>query len=482
MSRTKLKNEEITVTIESYVFEGKGLARHRNTLPDGTEKDLVIFVDHAYPGDTAVVEIRKKKKNYFEAVIRELITPSPYRQTARCKYFGVCGGCRQQDMVYEQQTKFKHEQVVNLFTWQGGFSDFEILDIVPAPSEFYYRNKMEFTFARKRWLTRDEIQGDAQFSDALFAGLHVPGVYDKVIDIEECFLQSRESNAILNYSRDFFLKKGIPAYTTSDHTGFLRNLVIRQTGNTNQLMVNMVTAGENPELMGEYSGYIRALVPEITTIVNNINLGKASVAVGEYEIVIYGPGYIEDVIGHCRFRISSNSFFQTNTRQAERLYAIAREFAGIKKSDVVYDLYCGAGTISLYVAEDAKEVYGFEASASSIKDAAVNQQINNNSNTRFFESNLYKSFLPEVEGNNLPKPDILITDPPRNGMHTTTVEDILKLKPGKIVYISCNPATQVRDIKLLAEGGYKLQKIQPVDMFPHTYHIENVALLKKYEI
>ncbi|MBV6513777.1 MAG: 23S rRNA (uracil-C(5))-methyltransferase RlmCD [Ignavibacteriaceae bacterium] len=478
MSRTKLKNELITVTIESYVFEGKGLARHRNITAEGEEKDLVIFVDHAYPGDTAVVEIRKKKKNYYEAVIRELITPSPYRQTARCSYFGVCGGCRQQDMIYSQQVKFKHEQVVNLFERQGGFSGFEILDIVPAPSEFYYRNKMEFTFARKRWLTRDEIQGDAQFDEALFAGLHVPGVYDKVIDINECFLQSPESNAILNYSRDFFLKKGIPAYTTSDHTGFLRNLVIRQTGNTDQLMVNLVTAGENPELMQEYSVYIRELVPGITTIVNNINRGKATVATGEYEIVIYGPGYIEDEIGHCRFRISSNSFFQTNTKQAERLYAIAREFAGIKKSDVVYDLYCGAGTISLYVAGDAKEVYGFEASSSAIKDAAVNQQINRNSNTRFFESNLYKSFLPEVEGNALPKPDILITDPPRNGMHTTTVEDILKLKPGKIVYISCNPATQVRDIKLLAEGGYKLKKIQPVDMFPHTYHIENVALLK----
>lgn len=478
MSRTKLKHELITVTIESYVFEGKGLARHRNISAEGEEKDLVIFVDHAYPGDTAVVEIRKKKKNYYEAEIHELITPSPFRQAARCKYFGVCGGCRQQDMVYEQQTKFKHEQVVNLFTRQGGFSDFEILDIVPAPTEFYYRNKMEFTFARKRWLSREEIQGDVQFSDALFAGLHVPGVYDKVIDIDECFLQSPESNAILNHSRDFFLKKNIPAYTTSDHTGFLRNLVIRQTGNTGQLMVNLVTAGENSELMREYSVYIRELVPKITTIVNNIHTGKASVAVGEYEIVIFGPGYIEDEIGHCRFRISSNSFFQTNTKQAERLYAIAREFAGIKKSDVVYDLYCGAGTISLYVAGDAKEVYGFEASSSAIKDAAVNQQINKNSNTRFFESNLYKSFLPEVAENNLAKPDILITDPPRNGMHTNTVEDILKLRPGRIVYISCNPATQVRDIKLLKEGGYKLEKIQPVDMFPHTYHIENVALLK----
>lgn len=478
MSRTKLKHELITVTIESYVFEGKGLARHRNISAEGEEKDLVIFVDHAYPGDTAVVEIRKKKKNYYEAEIHELITPSPFRQAARCKYFGVCGGCRQQDMVYEQQTKFKHEQVVNLFTRQGGFSDFEILDIVPAPTEFYYRNKMEFTFARKRWLSREEIQGDVQFSDALFAGLHVPGVYDKVIDIDECFLQSPESNAILNHSRDFFLKKNIPAYTTSDHTGFLRNLVIRQTGNTGQLMVNLVTAGENSELMREYSVYIRELVPKITTIVNNIHTGKASVAVGEYEIVVFGPGYIEDEIGHCRFRISSNSFFQTNTKQAERLYAIAREFAGIKKSDVVYDLYCGAGTISLYVAGDAKEVYGFEASSSAIKDAAVNQQINKNSNTRFFESNLYKSFLPEVAENNLAKPDILITDPPRNGMHTNTVEDILKLRPGRIVYISCNPATQVRDIKLLKEGGYKLEKIQPVDMFPHTYHIENVALLK----
>lgn len=473
------KKEILTLTIDKYVFEGKGLARHANTLPDGTQKEMVIFVQHAYPGDVAEVEVRKKKKNFYEAVIKRLITPSPLRTKAECSHFGVCGGCRQQDMIYTHQAEFKQEQVLNIFERQSGFSGFAAEPILHAPDPYFYRNKMEFTFSPKRWLSLDEIGSDSSFDDSLFAGLHVPGVYDKVIDIQKCYLQSESSNQLLTLSREFFLSRGIAPYTTRTHEGFLRNLVIRLGIKTNQIMVNLVTASENDTLLKEYTEYILGKVPGITTVINNINTGKASVAVGEYEIVYHGPGYIEDIIGHCRFRISPNSFFQTNTLQAEKLYAVGREFAEIKQSDIVYDLYCGAGTISLYTAPDAKEVIGFEASSSAIKDAAVNQTLNNNSNTRFFEVNLYKSFLPFVEEHQLPKPDIIIADPPRNGMHTVTVQDILTLAPRRLVYISCNPATQARDIKELLKGGYRLEKIRPVDMFPHTYHIENVALLVK---
>lgn len=473
------KREMLTVTIDKYVFEGKGLARHSNTLPDGTVKDMVIFVQHAYPGDVAEVEVRKKKKSYFEATVKNLITPSPLRTKAECSHFGVCGGCRQQDMIYTAQTEFKQEQVLNLFERQSGFTGFITEPILPAPSPYFYRNKMEFTFSPKRWLSQEEIGSEESYEDSLFAGLHVPGVFDKVIDIQKCYLQSESSNKILEHSREFFLSRGTLPYTTRTHTGYLRNLVIRLGIKTNQIMVNLVTASEDNELMKSYTSYILDKVPEITTVINNINTGKASVAVGEYENVFYGPGYIEDIIGHCRFRISPNSFFQTNTLQGENLYSIAREYAAISKDDIVYDLYCGAGTISLYTAPDAKFVYGFEASSSAIKDAAVNQLLNNNTNSEFFEVNLYKSFLPFIEEKSLPRPDIIIADPPRNGMHPVTVEDILTLSPKKLVYISCNPATQARDIKELLKGGYKLVKIRPVDMFPHTYHIENVALLVK---
>ena len=338
---------------------------------------------------------------------------------------------------------------------------------------------MEFSFSDKRWLTKNEIGTDKIVDKDFALGLHIPRIFDKVLDIDECFLQSELSNNILNFTRKFFKGKNISIYSTKTHKGYLRNLVIRQSQNTNELMVNLVTSSEDEELMNEYTNELLKSVPQATTVVNNINKKKASVAIGDYEKVYCGTGFIHDKIGKFKFRVSANSFFQTNTLQAENLYKTALEFAELKGNEIVYDLYSGAGTIAIYVSDKAEKIYGFESVKSALKDAGKNAKINSVDNVEFIEADLYKTFLPIVDQNKIPKPDTMIIDPPRSGMHKTTVSDVLQLNPGRIVYVSCNPATQARDIKLMVEAGYKLIKMRPVDMFPHTYHIENVALLAK---
>ena len=471
------KGDLITVNVERYAFEGRGIARIDGELnPEISGSDsFIVFVNGAYPGDKVSAKIKKTKKSYAEAVVDEILTPSPKRVQPRCKYFGTCGGCKQQDLSYKQQIAYKQEQVEDIFRHNGGLSDFKIEDILPSENVFYYRNKMEFSFSDMQWLTEKEMETEIRKNFVL--GLHVPNVYDKILDIEECFLQSELSTGILNFTRDFFQLRKSTIYSTKTHTGYLRNLVIRQSKNTNNLMINLVTSEENESLLKEYVSEITNKFPEITTIVNNINKKKSSVAFGDYEIVYHGSGYIYDKIGEHKFRISANSFFQTNTLQAEKLYGTALEYAELKGNEVIYDLYSGAGTIAIYVSGLEKEVFGFEAVESSIFDANANLEINEVKNVKFIQADLYKSFLPFTE--TLPKPDVIILDPPRSGMHKNTVGDVLQLNPQKIVYVSCNPTTQVRDIQLMVEAGYKLIKIRPVDMFPHTYHIENVALLLK---
>ena len=359
----------------------------------------------------------------------------------------------------------------------SGFKDFIIEEIIPSEKVFFYRNKMEFSFAEKRWLTNEEIISGKEIEKDFALGLHIPRIFDKVLDIDECFLQSEESNKILNFSRNFFKERNVSIYSTKTHEGFLRNLVVKQSRHSDDLMVNLVTSSENGELLQNYKEMLLSEIPQITTIVNNINLKKASVATGDYEKLLYGSGFIYDVIGKYKFRISANSFFQTNTLQAEKLYQTALNFAEMEGDEIVYDLYSGAGTISIFVSNYCKEVYAFESVESAISDAEENAKLNNINNVHFITSDLYKSFLPFVEEKKLSKPHLIVLDPPRNGMHKNAVNDVINLKPKKIVYISCKPTTQVRDIKLFTEAGYKLIKIKPVDMFPHTYHIENVALL-----
>ena len=479
------KGDVVEFQIEKYAFEGKGIAKvSKNELlglneENGNEKNYVVFVIGSYPGDIVNARLLKIKNSYAEALVMEILTPSSERVIAKCKFFGTCGGCKQQDLDYDAQAKYKQQQVEEIFNKLGGFSEFEIESIIPSQNVFHYRNKMEFSFSEKRWLTKEEISKEGILDKDFSLGLHIPKIYDKVLDVDECFLQSEVSNKILNFTRDFFKKKNTSIYSTKTHTGFLRNLVIKQASLTNDLMVNLVTSEENDELVNEYCKELRKEIPQVTTVINNINKKFAAVAVGDYEKVIYGSGFIYDEIGKHKFRISANSFFQTNTLQAEKLYQTALDFAELKGNEIVYDLYSGAGTITIFISDKAKKVYAFEAVESSIADAKVNADLNNILNVKFFAADLYKSFLPIVDKYNVPKPDVMIIDPPRSGMHPTTVDDVIKLSPDKIVYVSCNPATQVRDIKLMVEAGYKLIKIKPVDMFPHTFHIENVALLKK---
>ena len=479
------KGDILELNIEKYAFEGKGISKiNKNLLIPGSkaeeeQNNYVVFVHGSYPGDKVKGRLIKIKKSYAEAITEEVITPSAYRVSPRCKYFGVCGGCKQQDLDYQKQLEFKQQQVEEIFNKMGGFKDFGIERIIPSEKIFYYRNKMEFSFSDKRWLTKVEIDSGKDFNRDFALGLHVPNVYDKVLDIDECFLQSVLSNEILNFTRIFFKERKIPIYNTKTHSGFLRNLVIRQSNHTDDLMINLVTFYEDDKLIKEYSEALLKTFPQISTIVNNINLKKAAVAIGDYEKVYYGEGLIYDSIGKYRFRISANSFFQTNTLQAENLYKTALEFAGLNGNEIVYDLYSGAGTIAIYISGNSKKVYGFENVEPAVHDAEENVNINNIQNVRFLTADLYKSFLPIVNENELPLPDVILVDPPRSGMHKNTLDDVVKLNPEKIVYVSCNPATQVRDIKMLVEGGYKLQKIRPVDMFPHTFHIENVSLLCK---
>lgn len=478
------KGSIVELKIQKYAFEGKGIAKVAKSKLAGTgspgeEENYIVFVNGAFPQDVVKASLKKIKKAYAEADTIEIISPSPERVEPACKYFGTCGGCRQQNLSYAAQLKYKQQQVVEIFEKLGGFSNLPVDDIIPSDKIYYYRNKMEFSFTEKRWLTKSEIESSHTVKINFALGLHVPKVYEKVLDIDECFLQSEQSNQILNFTREFFKVRKISIYSTKTHMGYLRNLVIRQAYNTEDLMVNLVTSEENPELMKEYSSALLNNFPAITTIVNNINLKKASVAIGDYELIYHGNGFIHEKIGCYKFRISANSFFQTNTLQAEKLYKTALDFAALKGNEVVYDLYSGAGTIASYISDYCKTVYGFESEKSAVSDAEENLNQNNIQNVKCFAVDLYDSFIPMLSVQNIPKPDVVIADPPRSGMHKNTVMDILSLKPDKIIYVSCNPATQVRDIKIMTDAGYSLLKIRPVDMFPHTWHIENVAFLKK---
>ena len=471
------KGELIKVEISKYAFEGKGIAKINNddSLPVD-KKSFVIFVNGSYPGDTVVAKIKKIKKSYAEAKVEEIVNPSINRIKPQCKHFGVCGGCKQQDLNYQLQIKYKQEQVKDIFDRLGGFKNYDLLEILPSEKIFFYRNKLEFSFADKKWLTTDELK--TRFDEKLFAlGFHVPKIFSKAVDIEECFLQSELSNTILNFTREFFKSRNTSVYSTYTHSGFLRNLVIRQSSTTNDLMVNLVTSGENDLLLKEYTSVLVQNVPQITTLINNINLKKSAVAIGDYEKVYYGNGIIYDNIEKYKFRISANSFFQTNTMQAEKLYQTALNFAELSKDEIVYDFYSGAGTISIFISGRCREVYAFEAVESAINDAVENNLLNDISNVQCLKANLDKSIKQIIKEKNLPLPDTVIIDPPRSGMNPVAVNDIIELAPCKIVYVSCNPTTQVRDLKLLEQSGYKLVKIRPVDMFPHTYHIENVALM-----
>ncbi|HPD68405.1 MAG TPA: 23S rRNA (uracil(1939)-C(5))-methyltransferase RlmD [Ignavibacteriales bacterium] len=471
------KSDIIEVEIIDYVFGGKGIAKINL---DNNDNKFVVFVDSTYPGDKVLTEIKKVKKNYAEGKLVEVIEKSQYRVEAVCEHYGICGGCKSLDLNYHYQLKFKDEQIKEIFQKIGSINidTIKFYDILGCENNLYYRNKVEFSFAPKRWLTKKEIESNIEFEDRNFAlGYHIPENYDKVININKCYLIDLVASEIMNETRKFFFNKNVSIFDTKTHSGLLRNLVIRKSYHTNELMVNLITSAFEENLMEEYKNLLIEKFPQITTIVNGINDKKAMIAIGDKYYTLYGSGYITEYIGKYKYQISPKSFFQTNTLQAEKLYNKIIELGDLNKNDIIYDLFCGAGTITNYVSDYAKKVYGFEIVDQSIDDAKENAHMNNVSNVEFIWFDLNKSLIPVMKENNIEQPDVILVDPPRNGLHPNTIDDILKIKPKKVVYVSCNPATQARDLKELSKL-YNVKKSQAVDMFPNTYHLENIVILE----
>ena len=458
------------VEIESLSSEGAGVAR---------VEGLVMFVREGVHGDRLRVQVSRVRKNFAEASILEVLAPSASRVMPRCRYFGVCGGCRLQHVDYAAQAEFKRRHVIDALERIGGFRGIDVRPTLAAASPYLYRNKMEFSFG-DRWLTREELERADTGADRFAVGLHIPVRFDKVLDIEECWLQSETSVRILNGVRAFCRQRSLPIHSTRTHTGYLRHLMIRQSGRTGDLMVNLVTSDARPAVMEALTERLRATAPSITTVVNNITARKSQVAVGESEDVYFGPGYITEMLGGRRYRVSANSFFQTNTAQAERLYDTARDAADLRRDDVVYDLYSGTGTIAMHVSDLAKRVVCVESVEAAVADARRNAQLNGVHNCEFIVGDLKDRLTRDNAWmQEHPPPSVVIMDPPRAGCHAEVLEVLARLRPERIVYVSCNPATQARDVqRLCAIAPYVPGAAQPVDMFPQTVHVENVLPLR----
>jgi len=457
------KGQILDIEISDIAFGGKGFARING---------FVVFADQTVPMDHVTVRIVKKKKNYAEAVLVKIISPSPFRKTPACIYHGFCGGCKWQFLNYERQLFYKRRHVTDSIEHIGLIKDVPVHPVLPSASEFHYRNKMEFSCSDSRWLLPDEMDSpDAEKGFAL--GLHVPGTFYKVLDTEKCLLQPEVGNRILNDVRIFIKNSDAPVYGLRSHTGFWRFLMLRHSAAYNQWMVNIITATENREVVQPLADLLREKYPEIVSVVNNIASGKAGVAVGEYEILLAGISNIKDKIGTFEFEISANSFFQTNTRGAQGLYETVKKFAQLTGSEIVADLYSGTGTIPIFLSDSAKEVIGMEIVGSAVADAERNCRLNGVSNCRFILGDI-KDCLSQISI----RPDVMIIDPPRVGMHKDVVKQVLEISPRRIVYVSCNPATLARDLGMMKDH-YHVAEIQPADLFPHTFHIESAARLEK---
>ena len=465
------KGQDLAVTVEGLAFGGKGFARIDN---------FMIFIERALPQQQVRVRILKKKAKYAEARILEIIQDSPQAVPIPCPHFGLnrCGGCVWQNLAYERQLNYKQQQVEECLQHIGGFRDFKVAEIVAADPIFFYRNKMEYSFGDHPWYP---VPADIPENRPEFVlGLHVPGRFDKILEITDCQLLSARTNEILKFVSNFAHTSGLKVWETKTHLGFWRHLVFREAKRTGQLMVNLVTSAqpEHYPVVDDLAGQLKARFPEITTMIHNLTSRKSQVAIGEEERILWGEGKITEQIGDFSFNISPHSFFQTNSLQAKRLYDKIIEFSEFRGNETVYDLYCGTGTIGLYISRAVQQVYGFELVPDAIRDARENQALNQITNCEFIEGDLKDLLLQNAQsGTPLPTPDVLITDPPRAGMHPQVIEEILALKPPRIVHVSCNPATLARDLKLLCDAGYHLKAVQPVDMFPHTAHCEAVARL-----
>jgi len=467
------KGAELEVNVEKLAFGGKAIAR---------VDDFVIFIDHALPGQRVRIRVTRRKHHFAEAYVLDVLSQSPNYVEPFCQHFGVCGGCLLQDMPYEEQLYWKRQHVVECLEHLAGVEKISVEPAVPSPQTVYYRNKMEYTFSRRRWLMPLEIASkEVEYSRSFALGLHARGAFDKVFNVEQCFLQSRESVDIMKEAREWCLKSGLPAYSTRDHQGFWRFLVVREGKRTNQTLVHLLTSdqGDHERVGNALAKHLLARFPAITTFVHSVSRKKAQVAIGDSSRIIEGPGFIEEWLGNSRFRISAHSFFQTNPLAAERLYETVAQYAEFTGKETVWDLYCGTGSIALFIASRVHRVVGFEVVEEAIEDAYQNCRLNGVDNCYFRAGDL-KDVIREAQGSAQwgGAPDVVITDPPRAGMHPNVVKALLETAPRRIIAVSCNPSTLSRDIASLSER-YEVRKVQPFDLFPHTPHIECVVQLEK---
>lgn len=458
------------VTITDVAAEGKAVAK---------VNELVVFVPYVVPGDVVDLQVKRKKNHYAEAVAVKFYEKSPLRVEPFCSHFGVCGGCKWQCLSYEEQLKYKQKQVFDNLTRIGKVELPEFRPILGSEKTRFYRNKLEFTLSNKRWLTEEEVKQDVKYDQMNAVGFHIPGAFDKVLAIDKCWLQDDISNQIRNAVRDYAYAHNFPFFDLRSQEGLLRNIMIR-TSSTGELMVVLqckVTGDDDRRKMEEILQFMADQFPQITSLMYVIN-NKCNDTIGDLDVEVFkGNDHIFEEMEGLRFKVGPKSFYQTNSEQAYNLYKVAREFAGLTGNELVYDLYTGTGTIANFVARQARKVVGIEYVPEAIEDAKVNSALNGIDNTLFYAGDmkdiLTNDFIAEHG-----RPDVIITDPPRAGMHNDVIDVILAAEPKRIVYVSCNPATQARDLQLL-DGKYKVTAVQPVDMFPHTHHVENVVRLDR---
>ena len=472
MKKQFKKGDFLELLVEGLAFGARGVARMEN---------FVWFIERAIPGQKVIARIKRVKKNYGEAVLEKVLQPSPYQITPKCPYFGVCGGCQLQHLKYNIQVETKTTQIQEILERIGNFKNVKVQPTLPAENIYGYRNKMEFTFSDRRWITENESK---EKPENFALGLHVPGRFDKVLDIDKCFLQSDTSNKVFKTVKSLVLETGLTPYNIKNHTGFWRFLVIREGKNTGDLMLNIITTSQEGQKGKKALDWITHKLfwqhPEITTVIHSISDKKSQVAIGESKRLLLGMGKIVEKVGDKLFEISPNAFFQTNTFQTQRLFDTIIKLAEFQKNQNVWDLYCGTGAIGIYIADKVRHVLGIEIIESAIEDGKKNLELNNIDNVDFVLADMKEALsesnsLIEEYGN----PDVVIIDPPRGGTHPKTIEDLVKLAPPKIIYVSCNPPILARDLQILCKDIYTLKAVQPIDMFPHTGHIETVALLEK---
>ena len=455
------------IPITAIAAEGKAIARYN---------DWVIFVPFVVPGDVVDIQLTRRKNSYAEGQAIHFHEYAKQRTTAFCQHYGVCGGCKWQILPYSEQIRYKQQQVTDNLNRIGKVELPEISPILGSEKTRFYRNKLEYTFSNKRWMTADELQSGQVFDNRDALGFHIPTMFDKVLDINECWLQAEPSNSIRLAIREFCLKNQYEFFDLRNQTGLMRNIIIR-TSSTGEVMLIVVFYEDNREKRDALLRSVAEDFPEITSLLYIINR-KANDTITDQEVHVFkGKDHIFEQMEGLRFKIGPKSFYQTNSEQAYNLYKVVRDFAGLSGNELVYDLYTGTGTIANFIAKDASQVIGIEYVPEAIEDAGINSELNGITNTLFFAGDM-KDLLNADFIAQHGRPDVIITDPPRAGMHNDVIDTILFAEPQKIVYVSCNPATQARDLNLL-DKKYRVMRVQPVDMFPHTHHVENVALLER---